>query len=58
MQLIFKQEHLIKEHDLFSSLQLINVNSFCGFSHLQMKNKFTAGVVIELFKKNNVFKIK
>lgn len=58
MQLIFKQQHLIKEHDLFSSLQLINVNSFCCFSHLRMKYRFKANVVIELFKKTMFFKIK
>lgn len=37
VELVFKQQHFIKKHDLLASLQLLQVNTFCCLCHLQMR---------------------
>lgn len=39
VKLVFKQQHFIKKHNLLTSLQLLQINSFGGLSHLQMRRK-------------------
>lgn len=37
VELVLKQQNLIEEHDLLPSLQLLHVDAFCGFAHLQRR---------------------
>lgn len=37
VQLIFKQQHLIKEHDVFPSLKLLHVNTLGSLRYLHTK---------------------